>query len=1587
MSVEKSNLDSLFEAAIAIESADQRAAFLSDKCGDDLELREQLEQLLESDRDAGGFLEKPHAELEGMASHESAEQNRAASLGAGLASAFSLNKAVVVGGASHSVLRSLDQTVDVPGVALRESAAEGADPIARPRSPEIPQTESDSRYRFDGEIARGGMGAIIKGRDMDLGRDLAIKVLLDTHKDKPEVIQRFVEEAQIGGQLQHPGIAPVYELGQFSDQRPFFSMKLVKGDTLSKLLADREGATEDRGRFIGIFEHICQTMAYAHSRGVIHRDLKPANIMVGAFGEVQVMDWGLAKVLPTGGVADEKNSRQKSRGQSIIQTLRSGVGSDAPAAVGSVGSETQMGSVMGTPAYMPPEQALGEIDNMDERADVFGLGAVLSEILTGDPPYIGDDGTQIFRLASRGKLDACFKRLNDCGADPELITLAKHCLAIEPVDRPRDAGELADRVTGYLESVETKLRETELQRAAEAARVKEERKRRKVQLALAASVLLLFGLVSGGWLYMERQTSNRQAAEAAAQRKHATEMELLAEARDIQRLKAEAARTQALSAKTKAEDARNDAVDAQQALRKESYLADMHLAQQALDDGTIDRVHQLLKKHIPLPDETDLRNIEWYQLWGASHLESKRAHSSGGPFGYLAASPDRKWVAVRRWKFAIDIFDAETMNLVRTLSTDSSSPFKQSVAFSPDGRWLAAIATAGSNAVQLWRTDDWTQAAVLPHEGQLNAISFSPDGTLATVDQNGRISFWNGQTWKRDGPPVEGKLGISSLAFSPDGTLLVAGIHRAAGGGEQAAHVWDVGNRSLKASLAGRQREVSTVAWSSGNVIATGSSDGSVQLWDGGSFAQTETLHTAGSVIMIAFSDDGQKLLATTSRTNAVHVWETASSRLLRAIKGHSRYVHGAAFVNDDKEIWSSSADFTVKAWDWTRCEPSIRLENKLVGRDDGSYSHGKLAFSRDDRLVTAFRDTKRLSHWRPAIGAAATQQSDPRTGPSSALSDDGKFLVEITRDEAGPPILRMWEATNPEPKLIQQHILPLEVPWPVRTMAVSGDGSRVVWSRGLFGGKQIALHDTVSGSTRTWRAEIHDNIADLALSADGSLMALRTEWHTQVWDAAEELPVLKHSFSGYGPVHDMQFSPDGTLLAAALWNNNVRIYDPVNGIVRCTLRGNAGPVNCLDFSDDGRLLVTGDTGGTIRVWDVAGQFLRMALPAHGRPVRMVAFSHDGLSIVSAGADREVRLWRRPAELELDNDPDFQEMKFSHYNSHGLWHETSELLSQWLKQTPDDASLLRRRARVQTYLERHDEAVADFTSAFQVSTASGKSDLLSEFEPLLKWRPLDSPVQQGSAWRYVLEQPLGDWMAKRFDDSNWRSGGPRFQSEMSREGWPNDEIWLRKEFTIPDDLIKPLLFLVRADDEVTIHVNGVKAGSAVWTDNFRYQLVDCSEAAAATLKPGPNVVAVHCRNTQESGCVHVLLGTRHSNGAFAKMALQAVEAVPEGPEKTRQLADLNMTFSRWDAAADSYAELLDTLPKKRGWNSERSRLLQQICGNEAMFEALRKRLPDANELWLAQGRRLALMSRWKEANAAYAKYDHQPDRDDEIWLE
>jgi serine/threonine-protein kinase len=367
-----------------------------------------------------------------------------------------------------------------------------------------------ARYALEGELARGGMGLIVRVHDRVLGRTLALKVLHENFRDHPDMVQRFLHEAHVAGQLQHPGIAPLHDLGRLADGRPFFTMKLVRGQTLADRLAAR-GSGDDLAGWLPIFEGLAQTIAYAHSRGVLHRDLKPANVMVGAFGEVQVMDWGLAKVLP-GAMLDRDPTLPETGPDDSTFYLR----------VTEQDGATRAGSVLGTPAYMAPEQARGEVERIDERADVFGLGAILCQVLTGRPPYQGTT-SEVMRQARQADLARAFEDLDSCGADAELIAVAKACLAPDPQHRLRHAGEVARAVAQYRSAIEARLRTAERERAvaqeraaqARAAAAAERRLRRRT-LGLAAAVLLLLvvGSAAGLWWLWQRDRA-LVAAEAA----------------------------------------------------------------------------------------------------------------------------------------------------------------------------------------------------------------------------------------------------------------------------------------------------------------------------------------------------------------------------------------------------------------------------------------------------------------------------------------------------------------------------------------------------------------------------------------------------------------------------------------------------------------------------------------------------------------------------------------------------------------------------------------------------------------------------------------------------------------------------------------------------------------------------------------------------------------------------------------------------------------------------------------------------------------------------------------------------------------
>jgi serine/threonine-protein kinase len=437
-----------------------------------------------------------------------------------------------------------DTTTADPGESLREAESRA-------------ELSHAGRYRLETVIGAGGIGTVWRASDPDLGRPLAVKVMQAQHQHNEGAIARFLAEARLTAQLQHPGIPPVHEVGRMADGRPFFAMKLIEGSTLADLLAERPAAVEDLPRFVAIFEAICQTLAYVHSRGVIHRDLKPSNVMVGAFGEVQVMDWGLAKVLASSG---EDPSH-------IALTFANAPGSSTPGAVapgsptpvahapGSPGAEremqdwrvslrfgegspptlTQLGTVLGTPAYMAPEQARGLIERLDPRCDVFGLGAILCEVLTGQPPFVAAAGWVAHILAQQGELTAARKRLHATGADRELVALVERCLAVSPEDRPADAGAVAGEVRRYQEGVRERLRQAELAQATARVEARGERKRRRLAVGLAAALVCLVGLAAGAGLWYQHDRNQRAAQEA--QRRMRVEKDIAREMTEVEKHK------------------------------------------------------------------------------------------------------------------------------------------------------------------------------------------------------------------------------------------------------------------------------------------------------------------------------------------------------------------------------------------------------------------------------------------------------------------------------------------------------------------------------------------------------------------------------------------------------------------------------------------------------------------------------------------------------------------------------------------------------------------------------------------------------------------------------------------------------------------------------------------------------------------------------------------------------------------------------------------------------------------------------------------------------------------------------------------
>jgi hypothetical protein len=346
-------------------------------------------------------------------------------------------------------------------------------------------------------LGSGGMGVVYRLKDADLDREVAVKIILPNLY--PHGCGRFENEARILARLEHPGVVPIHVIGNYLDGRPFFTMKIVEGQTLEKLLDARPSPAENVTRYLDIFEQVCQTVAFAHAKNILHRDLKPGNVMVGAFGEVQVMDWGLGKLLDT----------EAPRVDAGDETAAPDEHATAP------------GHAMGTCAYAAPEQMRGHVERISTRSDVFGLGAILCEILTGSPPYTPPNRIEKARDAD---LTEAWARLAACGADPELKEIVRKCLAPEPEARFADAGEVARRLADYRAASQQRLDAARLDTEKATARLAaehkaldaEKRRSRIARWALGLGLALAVGAIVSAWVIYNASKETADAVRRAA---------------------------------------------------------------------------------------------------------------------------------------------------------------------------------------------------------------------------------------------------------------------------------------------------------------------------------------------------------------------------------------------------------------------------------------------------------------------------------------------------------------------------------------------------------------------------------------------------------------------------------------------------------------------------------------------------------------------------------------------------------------------------------------------------------------------------------------------------------------------------------------------------------------------------------------------------------------------------------------------------------------------------------------------------------------------------------------------------------------
>ena len=1009
-----------------------------------------------------------------------------------------------------------------------------------------------SHYDVLDEFGRGGLGRVLRARDRRTGRIVAVKEAL---RATPGLLARFAREAIVTANLQHPAIIPVYEVGRWVTGEPFYAMKLVAGRSLAEA-AKRATTLRERIALLSHLIAVADALAYAHGERVIHRDLKPANVLIGDYGETVVIDWGLAKRL---GDADD-----------LVE--------EAAAADG----KTLAGSVMGTPGYMPPEQARGEI--VDERADVYSIGAMLYEVLSGKRPFADTTSIdEVLRLAAEAPPPPL--REIDAEIPAELIAIVERAMAFDKAKRYRDAKALSEDLrrfqTGQLVGAHEYTTWQLVRRWV----------RRHAAVVVAAAVGVV-ALAAVGTFSFVRIRAARDRAIAAQQRAVQSQHEAL-----VQQGVAED-RAAAL-----AEEQGRQLVVSGDPARGLPYLA------AALDGG----------RRGP-----GLAFVVARALDSMSRVEAVLAVSQS-PVDSVSYSPDGNRLVTSGTDGVVRIWDAHAHTLVKQLGTGDIARWTPEGAIAvlvPDGSHVelrdpdtgrvtvlpgtltdtaelmlvakGRIAVAGKHGSLTWWLDGAVHSLPHAHAKAINELDFSPDGArIASGADDLHASVWR----LADGAQVatmtmEGP--VRTVSWSPDGTRLAGGSY------ETSVAVWNAATGAPIAQLKGHKDSVESVRFDHGGKrVLSGSRDNTAILWDAATGKQLAVMTVAHHIVEAVWSRD-DALIATRDEHGDITLF-TGDGAFVALLAGHTGSLSEVAFSPAAPQLASVALDGDLRLWHLDPRPALVTLAPPPAAMWRGAFSpDGKLA------AVTAGDGIVRV--YDVATGALAYQLTG-HTGRINtvAFGSDGHL---VTAGEDGT--FRIWKGST---QLFASHAGAR-----VRSAAYSPDGSRIATTDG-------------DGATHVWTA---------AGEPMFTFQAEHGEPRTPLWspDGSRLLVTLDHAggalYSSDGRLLGTATAPVDFVTAAAWTRDGKRFalgasnsravftFDGTTAKPLATLEGHTlGPIWVIDGSGGPLLTSSGD--GTARLWQ--GDKTQLALGDGTSNVMAAAFRPDGALIALGNADGVASVW------------------------------------------------------------------------------------------------------------------------------------------------------------------------------------------------------------------------------------------------------------------------------------------------------------------------------------------------------------------------